>query len=90
MGNNQSILSIAYCTQKSNGSAEVKTRQLQAASNRDVHFGNPVADSQSRKLGTTVGSCTHCSIAPALAVRQFRVLLEVPTKRKTLAMSSNN
>lgn len=43
MGNNESILSVAYCTQLSNESAEVKNRQLKEAKNRDLHFDNPAA-----------------------------------------------
>lgn len=61
MGHNQSILCAAYCTQLSNV-PEVKNTQLKAANNKDLNFDNPVCYSQCRKLGTTVQSCTHCSI----------------------------
>lgn len=91
----QYISLVANCTPLSNGSAEVKNRQLKAASNSDLHFDNPVIKwvicsqySQCRKLGTTAGNCTHCTRAPdpGCAKTHGRLMLKTPTRRKTLAL----
>lgn len=93
LGKNQNISIVANCTPLSNGSAEVKNRQLKAANNSDLHFDNSVIKwvicsqySQSRKLGTTAGNCTCCIRAPAPGCEKTygRLTLKTPTRRLAL------